>query len=379
MSERNQSVAYAPDGGHDPARREAGRIVRDTEKTEPAGRAGVVAWTSLLIVWVVWGSTYLSIRIGDETIPPLVLAAVRYLIAGLIMFPLAVFFPLASAASTNSLRTSPSPLHWRRLPSSLLRRPRGSGGTNTVQAAPRRFGSRAAWPGRAEWIGCAVVGILLLGANGAVCVGETTVPSGLTALLIATVPLWLLGIDAVLNHARLGLAPVAGLAIGLAGVGLLSGLGGGKAGVSVSGVVIILCAAAAWALGTIMARRVRTPASPALTSAMQLLIGGAVLLVLAAVTGEFGSFRLSGVSDRSWLALGYLIVVGSIVAFSAYVVAVRMLPTATVATYAYVNPVIAVLLGALILNERLTPAMFAGGALIVGAVVLVVRRSPPAH
>jgi drug/metabolite transporter (DMT)-like permease len=228
-------------------------------------------------------------------------------------------------------------------------------------------------------VGCAVVGILLLGANGAVCVGETTVPSGLTALLIATVPLWLLGMDAVLNHARLGLAPVAGLAIGLAGVGLLSGLGGGKAGVSASGVVIILCAAAAWALGTIMARRVRTPASPALTSAMQLLIGGAVLLVLTAVTGEFGSFRLSGVSDRSWLALGYLIVVGSIVAFSAYVVAVRMLPTATGATYAYVNPVIAVLLGTLILNEPVTPGMLAGGVLIVGAVILVVRRSPPAH
>jgi len=140
--------------------------------------------------------------------------------------------------------------------------------------------------------------------------------------------------------------------------------------------VIILCAAAAWALGTFMARRVRTPSSPALTSAMQLLTGSALLLLLAAVTGEFGSFRLSAVSGRSWLALGYLIVVGTIVAFSAYVVAVRMLPTATVATYAYVNPVIAVLLGTLILNERVTPEMLAGGLLIVGAVILVVRRRP---
>jgi drug/metabolite transporter (DMT)-like permease len=324
------------------AGRGARRIVRDKEKAESARRASVVAWGSLLIVWVVWGSTYLSIRIGDETIPPLVLAAVRYLIAGLIMFPIA----------------------WRQ-----------AGSAARTAAGP---GVRYR-PSRAEWLGCAVVGILLLGANGAVCVGETTVPSGLTALLIATVPLWLLGMDAVLNHARLGLAPVAGLAIGLVGVGLLSGLGGGKAGVSASGVVIILCAAAAWALGTIMARRVRTPTSPALTSAMQLLIGGAVLLVLAAATGEFGSFRLSGVSGRSWLALGYLIVVGSIVAFSAYVIAVRMLPTATVATYAYVNPVIAVLLGTLILSEPVTPGMLAGGVLIVGAVILVVRRSPPAH
>ncbi len=208
-------------------------------------------------------------------------------------------------------------------------------------------------------------------------VGEKTVPSGLAALLVATVPLWLLGIDAGLNHARLGLAQLAGLALGLAGVALLSGLGGSR-GTSV-GVVIILAAAAAWALGTIMARRVTIPSSPALASGMQLLCGGAALLVLAAGTGEFSSLRLAEVSGRSWLALAYLIVVGSIVAFSAYGIAVRALPTATVATYAYVNPVIAVLLGSLILDERLTPAMIGGGVLIVGAVVLVVRRSPPAH
>jgi drug/metabolite transporter (DMT)-like permease len=234
-------------------------------------------------------------------------------------------------------------------------------------------------PTRAQWLGCTVVGALLLGANGAVCVGEQTVPSGLAALLVATVPLWLLGMDAVLNHARLGLAPVTGLVVGLAGVGLLSGLGGGRAGVSASGVAIILGAAASWALGTILARRVSAPASPALASAMQMLTGGGVLLVLAAATGEFGSLRVSAVSGRSWLALGYLVVFGSIVAFSAYVVAVRMLPTPTVATYAYVNPVIAVLLGLLILNERVTALTLAGGALVVGAVVLVVRRAPAAH
>ena len=145
------------------------------------------------------------------------------------------------------------------------------------------------------------------------------------------------------------------------------------------GVVIILGAAAMWAVGTIMVRRVTIPASPALASGMQLLSGGIVLTVLSAVTGEFGSLRLAHVSAGSWFALGYLIVMGSIVAFSAYGIAVRALPTATVATYAYVNPVIAVLLGTLILNERLTPAMFGGGALVVGAVVLVVRRSPAAH
>jgi drug/metabolite transporter (DMT)-like permease len=318
-------------------------------------RVSVAAWVSLLIVWLVWGSTYLAIRVGVETIPPLLMAAARNLVAGLIMFPLAVSpARLRAAVSPARLRAAVR----RRLPSSLV--PRSS-----VQATPRPSGS--------------LVGTLLLVANGVVGVGEKTVPSGLAALLVATVPLWLLGIDAGLNHARLGLAPVAGLALGLAGVALLSGLGARSGGFSVVGVVIILGAAAMWALGTIMARRVTIPDSPALATGMQLLSGGFALLVLAAATGEFGSLHLAQVSVRSWLALGYLIVMGSIVAFSAYGIAVRALPTATVATYAYVNPVIAVLLGTLILNERLTPAMFGGGALIVGAVVLVVRRSPPAH
>jgi drug/metabolite transporter (DMT)-like permease len=303
-------------------------------------RAGLVAWVCLLIVWVVWGSTYLAIRVGVETMPPLLMAAARNLIAGIIMFPIAI------GTRRKAIRAG-----------QVMRR----------------------WPSRTEWTGCAIVGILLLVANGAVGIGEQTIPSGLAALLVATVPLWLLGIDAMLNHARLGLAPLAGLALGLVGVGLLSGLGGSSGHTSVAGVVIILIAAFTWALGTIMTRRVAIPSSPALASGMELLCGGAALLVLSAATGEFGSVHLAQISARSWLALGYLIVFGSIIAFSAYGIAVRALPTPTVATYAYVNPVIAVLLGTLILNERLTPAMLGGGVLIVGAVVLVVRRSPPAH
>jgi drug/metabolite transporter (DMT)-like permease len=310
-------------------------VVRPPEKTSPARRASLVAWVCLLIVYVVWGSTYLAIKVGVETMPPLLMAAVRNLVAGMIMFPLA-------------LRS-------------------------------RRAAGSFTWPSGKEWLGCAIVGVLLLVANGAVGIGEQTVPSGLAALLVATVPLWLLGIDAVLNHARLGLAQVAGLALGLIGVGLLSGLGGGSGRVSAAGVIIILVAAFTWALGTIMARRVTIPSSPALASGMELLCGGVALLALTAADGEFGSLHPAHISARSWLALGYLIVAGSIIAFSAYGIAVRALPTATVATYAYVNPVIAVLLGTLILNERLTPAMLGGGALIVGAVVLVVRRSPPGH
>ena len=349
--------------------------VRPPEKTPPVRRVGLVAWVCLLIVWVVWGSTYLAIRVGVETMPPLLMAAARNLIAGIIMFPAAVF---SSRRRGPTHLPGPSTLRGRAGlaasgggPSSLLRR-------SSVQAAPRPFGSFQ-WPSRAEWIGCAIVGILLLVANGAVGIGEQTVPSGLAALLVATVPLWLLGIDAMLNHARLGLAQLAGLALGLVGVGFLSGLGGGSGHTSVAGVVIILIAAFTWALGTIMTRRVAIPSSPALASGMELLCGGVALLALSAATGEFGSLHLAQISVRSWLALGYLIVVGSIIAFSAYGIAVRALPTPTVATYAYVNPVIAVLLGTLILNERLTPAMLGGGVLIVGAVVLVVWRRPPAH
>jgi len=267
-----------------------------------------------------------------ESLPPLLMAGSRFLIAGLIMFPVAV------------------------------RESRAGG---------------AGWATWAQWRGCAIVGILLLGANAALSFAERTVPSGLASLLIATVPLWLLGFDAGLNRVKLGWTPVLGLLVGLVGVGFLSGSVRGS--VSVGGVVVCLFAAASWALGTILSRRVPTPANPALGSSMQMLTAGAVLLAVAAASGELGSFHPAQVTARSWLALGYLIVVGSIIAFSAYIIAVRKLPTATVATYAYVNPVIAVLLGTTLLGERLTPSMFIGGALIVSAVVLVVRRAPAAH
>jgi drug/metabolite transporter (DMT)-like permease len=343
---------------------QAGQPVRGEEKTGLARRAGLVAWLCLVIVYFVWGSTYLAIRIGVETMPPLLMAAARNLIAGIILFPLALYYP--------ARRRAPSVDAFPRRSSQAPR--------SSVQAPTRPLarGGRVHWPSRKEWIGTGVAGTLLLVANGVVGLGEKSVPSGLAALLVATVPLWLLGIDAGLNHARIGLAPLAGLLLGLIGVAVLSGLGGGGK-VSVTGALTILGAAAMWALGTIMARRGTIPSSAALASGMELLVGGAALLILSASTGEFSSLHLGQISAGSWWALAYLTVIGSIVAFSAYGIAVRTLPTATVATYAYVNPVIAVLLGALILGEHLTTSMIAGGVLIVGAVVLVVRRSPPSH
>ena len=298
-------------------------------------------WTALVVVYVFWGGTYLGIRVGVETIPPLMLAGVRYLLAGLILFPIA-------------LRTGPPKL----------------------RAADR--------PARPAWIACGIVGLLLLlGGNGLVSVGERSVPSGFASLLVATVPLWLLVMDAALTRKWLGWLPLTGLMAGLGGVALLAGLGDGASatGASGGGIAIILFASVCWALGTILSGRLKgLPQRPLLATAMQMLVGGAIITALAAGTGEFNGFTLGQVSLRSWLALLYLIGPGSILALSAYGIAVRSLPTSTVATYAYVNPVVAVVLGTLILSEKLTPMMLLGGALIVAAVALIVRRrGSPGH
>jgi drug/metabolite transporter (DMT)-like permease len=299
-------------------------------------------WAALVVVYVFWGGTYLGIRVGVETIPPLLLAGVRYLIAGLILFPIAI-----------------------------------RGGTPQERAADR--------PSRASWVACAIVGLLLLlGGNGLVTVGERTVPSGFASLLVATVPLWLLVMDAVLRRTWIGWLPLTGLVAGLVGVALLAGLGDhtSASGASGAGIAIILFASVSWAAGTILTGRLKgLPQRPFVSTAMQMIIGGAVMTALAAATGEFSSFHLSQVSTRSWLALAYLIVPGSILALSAYGIAVRSsLPTSTVATYAYVNPVVAVILGTTILSEKLTPMMLLGGAFIIAAVALIVwRRGSPGH
>jgi drug/metabolite transporter (DMT)-like permease len=315
----------------------------------PAG-GGVrqVGWLALLVVWVLWGSTYFAIRVGVETLPPLLMAGVRYVVAGLLMYPFAI----------------------------------RSGGLE-VRAADR--------PRFAGWWSAALVGALLLaGGNGGVSAGERSVPSGLAALLVATVPLWLIVIDRVFNGTRIGLAAMAGLVAGVVGVGFLAGPFGGSTGHAAAGhggtggspgigIVIILVASVSWASGTIASRRVPLPSRPLLATSMQMLAGGVILLAAAAVTGEFSRFDPAQVSAASVLAVAYLIGPGSIIAFSAYVVAVRRLPTATVATYAYVNPIIAVILGTSLLGEALTASMLLGGALIVVAVVLVVRAQAPAR
>ncbi|HYP46906.1 MAG TPA: EamA family transporter [Propionibacteriaceae bacterium] len=292
------------------------------------GQARWLPWAALVVVYVVWGSTYLAIRVGVETIPPLLLAAIRYLAAGAVLYPLAI--RLGGAVARRDDR-----------------------------------------PGRRQWLAAAVIGTLLLSiGNGGVSYAEQTVPSGLAALLVATVPLWMVGADRLVNAQPIGRLAGVALVVGLAGVAILAGPTDSGAGIS--GQLVLLVAAASWGLGSVLSGRVALPARPLVGSAMQMLAGGTVLALAAAVRGEFAQLHLDQVSTASLMALLYLIGPGSLLALSAYVVALQRLPTSTVATYAYVNPVVAVALGALLLNESISGRTLLGAGVVLGAVILTV-------
>jgi drug/metabolite transporter (DMT)-like permease len=290
------------------------------------------AWAALLVVWVVWGSTYLAIRVADRTIPPFPMAAVRYLTAGLLLYP----------AAWLSSRRRPG-----------------------EQAPP----ARAARGSLAQWAGMAVVGTMLLAfGNGGVSYAERTLPSGIAALLVASVPLWMALADRVINGRRLRPGGWAALVIGLAGIAIVAQPHGHGA---VLPVLVVLGASMSWGTGSVLAGRLPAPVSPLLGSAMEMLAGGAVLVGLALATGQAWSGHASG---ESLLALAYLVGPGSLLALTCYVIALRRLPTSVVSTYAYVNPVVAVALGALLLGERLTVTALIGGAVVVASVALLLSK-----
>jgi drug/metabolite transporter (DMT)-like permease len=300
----------------------------------PALSRPVLSWIALVVVYLVWGSTYLAIRVGVGHLPPLLFAGIRYIVAG------ALLYPIALRIATKS----------------------------------RGPGEGRARPGAKAWLAGAVVGLLLLcGGNGAVTFAETTVPSGLAAVLVATVPLWMIIFAWPLQGQRVTWKSAAGLAVGLAGVAIL--VGSSTASARVSGVVIVLGAAASWGFGSVLSHRLPLPGTALLAAAMEMIVGGVVLLIVAAGTGEFSHVRWSAVPATSWIALIYLIGPGSILAFTAYGYALSHLPVTTVSTYAYVNPVVAVLAGILILGERLTWHEAIGAALVVGSVVIILHRS----
>ena len=230
-------------------------------------------------------------------------------------------------------------------------------------------------PGRRQWLGAALLGLLLLTiGNGGLTYGEQSVESGLAALLVATVPLWMLVADRILNGRAITLRAAAAIALGVIGVAVLARPS--PAG-TVLGVVIILVASASWGAGSVISQRLVLPARPLVGSGMQMLVGGGLLLMLSVVTGEWSTFTLSQVSWASFAALAYLIGPGSILALTCYVIALKNLPTSTVATYAFVNPLVAVALGAWLLDEHLTLSTLAGAAILIVSVALAITARRP--
>jgi drug/metabolite transporter (DMT)-like permease len=298
--------------------------------TAPRGHSlGVVA--ALVTVYVVWGSTYLGIALAIETMPPLLMAAARFLLAGALLY-----------------------------------------------AVARRVAPDTPRPGARQWGAALLTGTLLLSlGNGGVSWAEQTVPTGVAALVIASIPLWVVVLDRVFFGARLTWRAVLGVAVGFAGVAVLvNPVGSG--GVDPAGGIVLVLAAAGWACGTLLSRGQTLTVPPLVGAWMQMLAGGAVLVVAAALNGELGQVHLRELSGRSIGGFVYLVLAGSLLAFSAYVWLLRNARTSLVATYAYVNPAVAVTLGWAVLGEGVGLRVLAAGGIIVAAVALIVS-APPAR
>lgn len=284
-------------------------------------------WIALAIVYVVWGSTYFAIALVVHSMPPLLTAGVRFLLAGLI---LAAFI---AVRDKNALRVT-----------------------------------------RRELAGAATVGTLLLaGGNGLVSLGERTVPSGLAALIIASVPLWVVVLRLVFGE-HVGRDILAGVSVGILGVGVLVVPNGISRQTDLAGLLMLVCAALLWATGSFLSPRLGMPRSVWASTAYQMLAAGLVATVVASMLGETRALDVSRFTTESLLGFAYLVVIGSLVAFSAYTWLLQNAPVSLVATYAYVNPVIAVFLGMLFLAEPITPTMIIGAALILAAVAFILSR-----
>lgn len=292
---------------------------------------------NLLIVYVVWGSTYLAIRVAVETLPPFLSAATRYLIAGALM--LGFLWVRGRLSRSPSARMEPMrAVHWR---------------------------------------SAAIVGgLLLLGGNGLVVQAEQYIDSGIAAVLVAAVPIWLNLFEAITVHRRPSKLVIGGVLAGFVGVIVLLAPINGLAAINPIGVGLVVIATICWASGSLYARRAPMPRSGLLGTGMEMLAGGALLAVAGTLTGEFGRTNPAHFSTNSLLAVGYLVVFGSLVAFSAYTWLLQHAPVSTVATYAYVNPIVAVTLGFLFLHEPITIRTLAASVLIVGAVVAMVSGRP---
>ena len=299
----------------------------------PPTRTSTLVIIAFGLVYVVWGSTYLAIRVGIESFPPLLLAGSRHLLTGLILYPI---------------------LRWK----SGLR------------------------PTAAHWRMSLITGFLLLGVgNGGVCLAERTVPSGVTALLVATVSLWMVIVDWLRpGGTRPGARVIAGLLLGFAGLALLVGPKniGGAGRIDPFGVGLLIIASLAWASGSVYSKHSGgLSGSPLMGVAMQSLAGGASLWIAGMLSGEVRALHLSAISVRSWVALGYLIAFGSMVGFTAYIYILKKSTATRVATYAFVNPVVALFLGWLLVGESINLRTVVAAAVILTAVLLVITAPHP--
>ena len=314
-----------------------------TGRSTPAATRGAPIWLGMLVLYLVWGSTYLGISIAVESIPPFLMASVRFLMAGLIL------------------------LAW----------------------SVARDGRSLVAPSRREWRDSAIVGALLLGGGmGMVAFGEQTIPSGIAALLIAMMPVWVAILGGIFLGERLPRLAVIGIVVGFAGVTILVGPSavGGTGALDPVGLAACLISPIAWAAGSLFAsHRAVLPRRPLVATGLQMLLGGLVLGTMATVSGEVASFDAGAVTRDSLTALAYLTIVGSLLAFTVYGWMLRVAPLPLVATYAYVNPVVAVILGWLVVGEAIDPRTVVAGAVIVFAVALIVtarsrmKRPDPAR
>jgi drug/metabolite transporter (DMT)-like permease len=284
-------------------------------------------------VYLVWGSTYLAIKyVVEGGLPPLLAMGARFLLAGLVLVVVILLVRGRAAFSVT----------------------------------------------RAQLVTAGICGLfLLVGGNGLVAVAEQDVDSGLAALLIAGTPLWVVLLRAVLRD-RPSAGTVAGLLLGLVGVAVL--LLPGVQGAAELGPLLLVCLSSVlWSCGTVLATRRPMPADPFVTTVVEMAVGGTAMVLLGSAGGEWGRLRLAGTEPSSWIAFVYLVLVGSVVGYSAYVWLLARAPLSLATTYAYVNPAVAVALGALFLSEPLTANVLIGGAVIIGAVAWVITAESRAR
>ncbi|HXQ32534.1 MAG TPA: EamA family transporter [Anaerolineales bacterium] len=283
-------------------------------------------WIALFALYIVWGSTYLAIRFAVETIPPFLHAGLRFFISGLIL------------------------VIWRRAAGDVM-------------------------PTRNQWKSLAIIGtLLLLGGNSLVAVAEQRIASGIAALIIGTVPLWLVVIETVRpGGVRPSWQALIGLIVGFGGIYLLVGptdLTGGLQFDAI-GTILLVIAAFLWSLGSIYSRSADLPKSALMMTGAEMLAGSIPIFIVSILFGEWKSFSFAQVSSESWLALLYLITFGSMVGFVAYIWLLQNAPISLVATYAYVNPLVAVFLGNWFAQESLTPRILVGAVIIIGSVIFI--------